>query len=156
MKPEDWETVTRNMYGILKPGGWLQWLEPDLAQACYWSRLDPKAPSSSEEVADLLLPLFQCFEVGRKELAGIFRRVGFQNVVHEKMSSDRIPGTRPAWAECNAGPMYQALLMIEQSKGSNGYSPEQCANLIDRLRAEADAGVIYSRFDLHLFVGQRV
>ena len=27
MRPEDWMTVTRNIYDILKPKGWIQWIE---------------------------------------------------------------------------------------------------------------------------------
>lgn len=155
MKLDDWQTVLHNMYKILKPGGRLQWLEPNLLQACHWTQGNLTAPSSAQELADLLLPALQLFEYPCKELAGLFRTAGFQNVVHEMMSSDRIPETRRAWAECNFSPMSQALLMTQRRKGADGYSPEDCAKLMDKIRAEADAGIIYSRFDLHLFVGQK-
>ena len=129
MHPEDWETVTRNMYDMLKPGGWLQWLEPDLWQATQLTRQDPKKLTVAQEIYELLRPYVHRFEYPCKELADIFRKVGIRNVIDEKISSDRIPETRPLWTEVNADPIYRVLLTTQCSKGSDGYSAEECARL---------------------------
>lgn len=51
-------------------------------------------------------------------------------------------------------PVTRFLLMTESSKEA-GLSPEQCLNLMDKLRKESAAGSIYARYDLHTFLGQK-
>jgi ubiquinone/menaquinone biosynthesis C-methylase UbiE len=43
---EDWERVARNAFELLKPGGYLQWVELDLIQATKFLRGDPTIPIS--------------------------------------------------------------------------------------------------------------
>ena len=155
MQPEDWETVNRNAYNILKPGGWLQWLEGNFRQALRWVRQDPRAPSSVPEFSELFGPAFEKFDYPGQELGTVFRRAGFHNVLHEVTSSDRLPETRQAWTYLCRGPVLIGLQMTERAKGADGRSPEYCAELTEKLCEEAEAGIVYPRHDLHMFVGQK-
>jgi SAM-dependent methyltransferase len=51
MGPQDWEVVARNAFMLLKPGGWLQWMEADVGQAITLIRGDPRLPISSKLAA---------------------------------------------------------------------------------------------------------
>jgi SAM-dependent methyltransferase len=43
---DDWERVARNAFELLKPGGYVQWVELDLVQATKMLRGDPTVPIS--------------------------------------------------------------------------------------------------------------
>ena len=155
LKPDDWEVVARNAYDMLKPGGWLQWLEADLPAALHFCRLDPTAPNSTQELLDRIYSTIVHFGYGSKELYHILPRVGFESVVQEKTSSDRFPETRPGWTKIYWSPVYNLLVATEKKKGPDGYSSEQCLDLMERIRAEQSAGITYSRFDLDLFISRK-
>ena len=156
MKPRDWEIVSRNIYDLLKPGGWIQWIEPDFYQASRWFQLDPKVKKSNttQEIMNLIGSSTKEFEYFGFDMEGIFREVGLRNIVHEVTSTDRIPETRPIWAEITIGPMTLKAMANERSKESDG-RPEHCAKLMETLHEEATAGIIYSRYDLHVILGQK-
>jgi SAM-dependent methyltransferase len=42
----DWEIVAKNVMSMLKPGGWVQWQEADVAQSRLLLRADPGVPIS--------------------------------------------------------------------------------------------------------------
>lgn len=156
MKPEDWKIVARNVSQLLKPGGWLQWIEGDFSQAAIWKRLDPAQISNgaAQEASELMGRSIDSLRYFTLELAGIFRDVGLTDVVQEVTSSDRIPETRLIWADITIGPL-MAFLMRTQSMQDGGKSPEYCSKLRDSIVEEANAGIIYARFDIHTFLGQK-
>ena len=156
MKAEDWKTVTRNVSQLLKPGGWLQWIEGDFSQAAFWTRLDPTQVSNgaAQEASELMGRAKDKLGYFSLELAYIFREVGLTNVIQEITSSDRIPETRSVWADISIGPL-TAFLMRTQSMQEGGKSPEYCSKLRDNIMEEANAGIIYTRFDIHTFLGQK-
>lgn len=156
MRPHDWKTVTRNVSQLLKPGGWLQWIEGDFCQAASWVRLDASQISNgaAQEACELMGRAKDILRYFSLELADIFRDVGLTNVIQEITSSDRIPEMRPIWADNNIGPL-TAFLMRTQSMQDGGKSPEYCSKLRDNIMDEANAGIIYARFDIHTFLGQK-
>ena len=149
MTPEDWKVVARNLCQLLKPGGWIQWIEGDFAQAINWTRLDPnhKSNGAAQEASEITKPHHARLRYFTDELANILRDVGFQNVAQDVTSSDRIPETRPLWTDMTIGPLMGLLGRMT--------SPEHCNKLRADILEEAKAGVIYSRYDIHTFLGQK-
>lgn len=156
MMPQDWPVVARNVYALLKPGGRLQWIDGDWSQVAHSSRHLPLAVSNGamQEVGELIGLVKDRFRYFTLELASIFRDVGLTNVIHEVTSSDRIAETRPVWADIVIGPMMN-MLMYTQSTKENGKSAEYAAKLRNDVMEEANAGIIYPRFDIHTFVGRK-
>jgi ubiquinone/menaquinone biosynthesis C-methylase UbiE len=156
MRPQDWQIVTRNAYDLLKPGGWLQWVEGDWSQAAHWNRLDPLPESNGaiQELGELIGSVKDMFRYFTLELADIFRNVGLKDIIHEVTSSDRIPETRSVWAHITIGPL-TGMLMHTQSAKEDGKPPEYCLKLRNDVMEEANAGIIYPRFDIHTFLGRK-
>lgn len=44
LSPTDWKVVASNLLLLLKPGGFLQWIESDLLQAARFLRREPEVP----------------------------------------------------------------------------------------------------------------
>ena len=156
MGPQDWQIVTQNAYDLLKPGGWLQWVEGDFSQAAHWNRLDPLPESNGaiQELGELIGSAKDIYRYFTLELADVFRNVGLKHIIHEITSSDRIPETRSVWAYITIGPLI-ALLMHAQSAKKDGKSVEYAAKLRDAVMEETNAGLIYPRFDIHTFLGRK-
>ena len=153
MRPQDWQTVTRNVCELLKPGGWLQWIEGDFSQLVCWCRLDPFPESNGaiQEVADLIGPVRDNVRYFTQQLAGIFRNAGLKDIIQEVTSSDRIPETRPLWADICIGPLMSVIKHTQSDKKS----PEYLSKLREDIMKEAYAGIIYPRFDIHTFLGRK-
>lgn len=157
LKPDDWTIITRNVSALLKPSGWLQWIEGDFTQTRFWPRLDPLLVSNGavEEAYDLIGPALNSMNYFALGLAPIFRSIGLKNVSREVTSSDRLPETRSMYAYLTIGPVTSFLLLTQKLAGEGGKSPEYCWNLRDKIIEEADAGSIYPRYDIHVFLGQK-
>lgn len=156
MDPQDWEIVARNMSLLLKPGGWLQWIEPSISQGSRILRGDPSIPISSaaQECAEALSTAVRKYDFFVDELPNVLRTVGFQNVTRETTSSDRVPELRAASWQVSR-PFQTMWEKVEEAKGAQGKSKEYVAQRYEQMRKEAEAGAIYYRFDVYVHLSQK-
>ena len=153
MMPDDWEPVARNMFDLLKAGGYLQWIEANLPQHCVALRNDPEAScSTAQKVLSMLRPTLAKCAFPADNLAPILQSVGFQTVLDEVTSSDRLSNTRRTWTECITAALAGYVPKLEGLNGSNRRSNEEVEELINAMYTEAASGM-YVRSDLHTFVG---
>ncbi|KAK5162770.1 uncharacterized protein LTR77_011201 [Saxophila tyrrhenica] len=159
MHEDDWPVVSQNMLKLLKPGGWLQWIEPDLGSAFTALRGDINIPTSSavEEAADAIGPAVrqQKYSFFTTELANIMQAEGYESVTHEVVSTDRLPELRAAGWNTMRRPYQQFWEGVEAAKGEKGKSKEYVAKRIGEIAEVAKAGAVYFRSNIHVFLARK-
>jgi hypothetical protein len=163
----EWARAVQNLTTLLKPGGWLQWIDscnfslyssaPGTSRAAcqeIYDGLDPFRSSSCSSDPVIGLLMREARNVGRPD---VFRELGLVDVHEDVFSTDRLrdpalgfrdKGTRNIM-DCFVGCL-EELAVVEGS----GWTRER----IQRLRAEAmreiDAGV-YHTLDQVCIVGRK-
>lgn len=157
MAHEDWNLISRNMFQLLKPGGWLQWVELDLGQAVELLRGDPTIPVSdaSQVMHEHLAPICKGFNYCGDNLRGIFHSVGFVNVFREVTSSDRVPQSRKACYFNAERPTRLFWQAEEVQRAARGEATVDVDERMAQIREEVSSGALYQRFDLFTFAGQK-
>ncbi|KXT04694.1 hypothetical protein AC578_2138 [Pseudocercospora eumusae] len=149
MNEKDWDIVTDNVFGMLKPGGWVQWLEADFGGA-RWLRNEPRTKAQvHEELHSIMRPQIKHWSFAARELEEILMNRGFQDVRQEVTSTDRIPDMRRAWSMVEIGAMTSFFPNLKHD-----LSPEQCTEKINQLKEEAQNDV-YVRWNLHVWLGRK-
>ncbi|KAK3050569.1 hypothetical protein LTR09_008209 [Extremus antarcticus] len=139
------------MLQLLKPGGWLQWIELDVNQASRLLRGDPSIPISNavQEADELIAGPALKYGFYKSELANIFRKTGFQSVTRELTSTDRLPELRSAAWQMSQLPFELLFAKIAKAEGK---SEEYIAERIGQIRSEVKAGGVYYRYDIHVYL----
>lgn len=128
--------ITENMFDMLKPGGYIQWLESDFGGA-RWLRADPFTTAHvHEEVHSIMRPQVKHWSFAPRELEDILKNQGFQDVKQEIMSTDRIPELRRAWSLIEIGAMEGFFPGLQ-----HGLSQEECTEKLNRMKEEAQKDV---------------
>lgn len=90
---------------MLRPGGYIQWLEADFGQA-RWLLSNPLSTAHvHEELHSIMRPQVTHWSFAARELEGIFKDQGFQDVRHTVTSTDRLPELRREWSMVEIGAM---------------------------------------------------
>ena len=103
IEPDEWEIVARNVMHLLKPDGMVQWVEPNFLTLFTPLRGTSTATTERAEywygTLKKLLPESR-FSHGWSTLPDILRnKLGFKDVRHDLVSSDRLPGGREITTE---------------------------------------------------------
>ncbi|KAH8680793.1 S-adenosyl-L-methionine-dependent methyltransferase [Xylariales sp. PMI_506] len=146
--PQDWETVGRNVFALLKPGGALQWVEGQFSQRLSVLRQGLGCTTSALE---------NLYEVaydaaGRHRMAwnlrglkAILGKVGLVDITHEVISSDCFPENRALGTK----------LGIEVWHGSLKTTGAVDSETLEKMRLDAirdgESGA-YTRWDIHCYV----
>ena len=159
-----WALAIENLMTLLKPGGWLQWID-----SCNFSLYNTVAGSSRaacQEIYDSLEPFrakddivigMMMREAKNMRREDVFRKLGLMDVHEDVFSTDRLQdpelqlrdkGTRNAIV-CFLGSL-QALVGVEGS----GWSEARIERLKVEAMKEVDAGV-YHTLDQVCIVGRK-
>ncbi|KAI1328721.1 hypothetical protein F5Y16DRAFT_148112 [Xylariaceae sp. FL0255] len=155
MLPEDWDPVVRNLSQILKPGGYLQWEEPDFVNG-HWQK---GRPELSHEATTILSEGFKESMANRPQhgwcdLPDFMRAAGLVSVQTDIVSADRIPETRKAFAHSNMTLMYTWARMMT-AKGAEGPAfGENLPRLEKASKEEIESGVWF-KYDLYVTYGRK-
>lgn len=161
----EWTRAIENLLTLLKPGGWLQWIEscnfalynsrPGTSRAACQEIYDGLEPFRSKDDVVIGMMMRESKNMRRE---AIFRDVGLVNVHEDVFSTDRLQdvgnlgfrnkGTKNA-IDCFATSL-EDLLRVEDS----GWSAERISTLHAKAFEEIDKGV-YHTLDLVCIIGQK-
>ena len=165
MTRAEWALAIKNVMTLLKPGGWLQWID-----SCNFTLYNSVAGSSRaacQEIYDGLEPFrtkddvvigMMMREPKNIRREDVFRKLGLMDVHEDVFSTDRLQdpelqlrdkGTRNAIV-CYVGCL-QSLVGVEGS----GWSKERIERLKEEAMKEVDEGV-YHTLDQVCIVGRKV
>ncbi|KAF2159240.1 hypothetical protein M409DRAFT_30246 [Zasmidium cellare ATCC 36951] len=149
MGEEDWEVVTQNIFTMLKPGGYIQWLESDFGGA-RGLRANPFTTAHvHEEIHRIMRPQLKHWSFAPRELEDILLNQGFQDVRQEVLSTDRIPELRRAWSLIEIGAMEGFFPGLR-----HGFSEGECREKLNAMKEEAQ-GDVYVRWNIHVWIGRK-
>lgn len=153
MEPDDWEPVLRNVLKLLKPGGAIQWVEPNFSQSQYLRG----EPGSVAATLNRLSLMFRCepfhsrFSHGWSTLPSIMEKCGLR-VETDLVSSDRVVETRTALTKNALVAMLGFARMNAAKKAPGASSMAEIEDSEVAANREIDLGC-YVRYDVHTAVG---
>ncbi|PMD59775.1 uncharacterized protein K444DRAFT_723081 [Hyaloscypha bicolor E] len=143
LKKEEWELAARNLFSLLKPGGYIQWMEADISESCTPLQNTPQACSHSlASLAKYALSFLHSKGTdpsGCRRLLEIFRCMGLEDCTQDVFSSDRDPSLRAEFSDVHA----RALLGILEQAGLqmwSGWNLEKVREWERRVVAELETG----------------
>ncbi|KAL6721692.1 hypothetical protein ACLMJK_000796 [Lecanora helva] len=157
MEPDDWKLVLRNMVPLLKPGGVIQWTEPDFSTVQYLGG-EPDSTTSTMTKLSLMFRsggLQQRFSHGWSTLPTIMERCGLR-VERDVVSSDRVVASRRVLTENALVAMLGFARMLAAKQTMESGQPELTASQIETMKASAMKEIesgCYVRYDVHTAIG---
>ncbi|TID18937.1 S-adenosyl-L-methionine-dependent methyltransferase [Venturia nashicola] len=161
---KDWHDVARNSMALLKPGGYLQWIEGTLDQSstvlCAVPGGDPEFSALLAEGMQKMGPWANAEKANStmawagRNLAGVLKEVGAREVRQDNTSTDCIPEDRQANTRMFIGAFRTiAGAYVGTPKGFRSMDElrEWHAQLQEMTRKEK----VYMRFDIHTFVAKK-
>ncbi|KAI4233490.1 MAG: hypothetical protein LQ352_008247 [Teloschistes flavicans] len=153
MTAVDWEVALHNMRLLLKPGGAIQWEEPNFAEVRHYRGV----PGSSTSTLRIMSSRFRAafkerLLYGWSSLPRLMKEAGLVHVDEEIVSSDRVPETRQALTT-NGN---VALFAWAKQMTSRGMPDSLSTDELEKLEALAEQEVksgCYVRFDIHIITG---
>ena len=146
---KEWETIASNAHALLKPGGWVQWVETQISTCLPIVR--QKLETTTEGLEKVMS---MCVKgVGQRgawDLRGIgpiFDSLGMVEVKQDAVSSDRLPETR---AHSSIAPMLVGLAVGKRM----GFSQEELDATEAQARKDIESGA-YVRFTIHSTHGRK-
>jgi len=153
---DDWRLVAKNLVSLLKPGGWLQWQEPDGLRSITISAEDNGARKSGLQAfideASGDSAVHDRLDYPSSQLEGILHEAGLHSVVQDVVSSDKQPYLR-----YNA-----AIVFLQDLSGIIGSTisgekagQEEIHNHLRECMDDLESGA-YQRYNLLCFTGMKV
>ncbi|KAL9049780.1 MAG: hypothetical protein Q9162_007027 [Coniocarpon cinnabarinum] len=153
LEEPDWEVVLANVLQLLKPGGAIQWEEPDTC-SLQWVR---GKTTSTTETVNMLRSRFQNAiwmrraSYGWNTLPGIMRRAGLR-VQTDVVSSDRVVEDRKLLSEASAMILLEQAEMMAARGDPSALSSSEIQQAARELRKDLDSGA-YVRHDVYSAIG---
>jgi len=155
MAPDDWATVLNNALQLLKPGGYIQWVEPNLTQQM-WYRSEPHSTVTSvARIFQIFMknPVAERIRYGWSTLGSLMEKRGL-TVTTDIATSDRVAKDRRALSE-NGSIVAFAFVRGLAAKGAlDGMTIEDYDTLEQKARADIESGA-FIRYDLYTVVGRK-
>ncbi|KAI1095696.1 hypothetical protein F5B19DRAFT_440645 [Rostrohypoxylon terebratum] len=156
MMPGDWERVIQNLMKILKPGGFIQWIECDFVTGEYLG----SKPTSRIKTLESLGKAFRAtlgeqFAHGWNTLPDIMRAAGLTSVFTDIKPSDRVPETREKITEgIQSLVISWAHLMVKRGASETEMFGDTLDNVEKEVRDEIKSGC-YFKYNIHVTCGRR-
>ncbi|KAI1172873.1 S-adenosyl-L-methionine-dependent methyltransferase [Nemania sp. FL0916] len=154
MQPGDWEPTIRNIFRILKPGGYLQWTEPEIPNI-EWLKTTPNSKvQASKYIGDKFFNSYADTTFGWNALPAQMQAAGYSSVIRDVKKSDTIPETRRDMTHIIAN----LCLSWVRMKTERGASEPPFGDCLDSLEKEVDQEIesgCYVRFNIHDVCGQK-
>lgn len=153
---DDWRLVAENLMKLLKPGGWLQWQEPDGVRSVtiladeFGAQKNSLQAFLNEAFADKAV--YDKLDYPSRHLEGVLIEAGLHGIFQDIVSSDKQPYLR-----YNA-----AIIALQDLSGiiGNGVNGKKLAqekldiSLRDCME-DLESGA-YHRYNLHCFIGMKL
>ncbi|KAI0397484.1 S-adenosyl-L-methionine-dependent methyltransferase [Xylariaceae sp. FL0594] len=156
MLPAEWAIVVRNVSRLLKPGGYIQWVECDFSGVKHM-RGRPESTFASARLMGTAFreALRERFEHGWSTLPRELEAAGGLKCVHEDVvSSDRVPETRARMTRNGMVAIFKWAHLMTARNVPGSFSLDRLAQLKEEVEADIESGC-YVRFDIYIACGQR-
>ncbi|KAI0509032.1 S-adenosyl-L-methionine-dependent methyltransferase [Xylaria bambusicola] len=155
MRPEDWAPAVRNIFLLLRPGGYIQWEECEFLNA-EWRKTTPDARfETAKSMTDAFSDaLHQQFQHGWNTLPKQMREAGFTSVVTDVVSSDRLPETRSDMTASILSLVFTWARMMTDRGTSGPLFGDHLGDLEKAVHQEIKSGG-YFKFNIHVACGQK-
>jgi hypothetical protein len=155
---QDWHDIARNSMALLKPGGYLQWLEGTLNQVvdvlCAVPGGDPEFSALlHESMVQMHKFCPMDFTWAGKNLGSTLKTAGAEEVRHDIVSTDRVPEDRQTLTGLKID-VFRTLASC--SVGAPGaWDLCKVQDTYTKLKELAKNGKVYVRFDIHTFIARK-
>ncbi|KAL3420410.1 methyltransferase domain-containing protein [Phlyctema vagabunda] len=151
----DWSFVTKSLTKLLKPGGWLQWQEPDSVRNTTVSEDGIKVEKSGLQAflngAFTDKSVYDKFDYPLRHLESIFNEAGIYSLVKEVVSSDKQPYLRYNAALLD---LHELVLVMKRGNSGKRYTQEELNPGLKRCLEDLESG-IYQKYNLLCFIGRK-
>ncbi|KAG8167483.1 hypothetical protein KVR01_003172 [Diaporthe batatas] len=150
MLPGDWPGVVSNVARLVKPGGWVQWEECDMAGTKYLRGGEASKVDAVRQIGRMFLDaLHENLSHGWNTLSDDMRAAGLMPIPIDCVSTDRLPNTR---AKMTANGMRAVISWIRKTGAIRNEELEQ----IERQVYENIRSGCYCRFEVYVHCGQKL
>lgn len=147
--PSEWQSAVANVAQLLKPGGWLHWLECDMTTTKHLrSRVDSTVDASRAASKLFLDSIRERIQYGWHNLPDDMRAAGLTSIITDCASTDRLPETRQAHTTSGMKAIFAGIRRIGAMEGEVLKAAEK------QVAADINSGC-YSRFEIHVICGQK-
>lgn len=152
MDPEEWEPVLKNLILGLKPGGAIQWVEPNIGKTLSLRG----QPDSKITTLSLMSNNFLTFHLRRSEsgwntLPGLMEQAGLA-VETDVVSTDRLPESRRPLAENGLVALLGFTRKMAAAKVPGSFGAAQIDEMEATAWREIESGA-YCQYFVHTAVG---
>ncbi|KAI0431113.1 hypothetical protein F5Y09DRAFT_305971 [Xylaria sp. FL1042] len=155
MLPSDWEPAVRNIFRILRPGGYIQWEECEFLNG-EWLKSTPTARVETTEFMGKAFSaaLHEQFQHGWNTLPGQMRAAGFTSVISDIVSSDRVLETRADMTASILSLVFTWARMMTERGVSGPLFGDHLDDLQKVVNEEIQSGG-YFKFNIHVACAQK-
>lgn len=163
---QDWHDVARNSMALLKPGGYLQWIEGTLDQVatvlCAVPGGDPEFSALFSEglektgrwVRSMADPAWSNMTWAGKNLAGALKEIGAAEVQQDNTSTDRFLEDRQAYTRMLIG-VFRTIAGAYVGTPEGFRSMDELREWHAKLQEMTKREKVYMRYDIHIFVARK-
>ncbi|KAL6712830.1 hypothetical protein ACLMJK_009542 [Lecanora helva] len=156
MDSRDWETAVGHLFGLLKPGGVLQWAEGDVANGAFYRGETDSRVATIQAVGKRFRDALQKrVSYGIESLPQIMKDTRFVHTEEDVVSSDRIAETRSALTRIGMVAAFGWARMMTAHGAPGSFEMDELKRLEDRVSEEIESGA-YSRYDIHIVIALKV
>lgn len=149
MLPNEWPAAVANVAQLLKPGGWLQWVECDMIGTKHVRSAVDSTVETARAASKMFRDAFrERFEHGWNNLPDDMRAAGLTFIITDCASTDRLPETRERQTANGMKAIFAWMRKTGAMEGEALEVAEKQAN------ADIKSGC-YCRFEIHVICGQK-
>ena len=155
----EWSVAIQNLVALLKPGGYLQWIDLDLSpnSASFVQTFPGSSRSALLEANEAWVAFSQSTQRnggGCRKLAGLLKEQGLVAVNEDVFMSDRVPNLRERFSKLCLGPM-KAIMFRVVEMGLPGWTKGRAEKLVDAIEEETDSAKAYLAAKLVCVIGMK-
>jgi ubiquinone/menaquinone biosynthesis C-methylase UbiE len=156
LRDDDWDKSVENLSILLKPGGYIQWLDADHSMKEIYNNKAGTANAMARELTKLIANVYaKTFYPGPLRLPELFEKNGLKNVALELYSTDKIPKWRTwntSMSLATHGNMVKSLIVKDPE---SDITAERFDEIMKKALDEIKGGDIYTHSELNLVVAQK-
>jgi SAM-dependent methyltransferase len=154
MMHDEWVPVLRNLMALLKPGGAIQWCEPNFVNRMLVRGETGLSPSALPRTMDIVMSgtVAERLNQGWNELPGLMRESGLIGVEADVVGCDRVPETRKAITAATWGPAIAYGRKLAKEKAPGALTLDEVEDLERQCVEEQDRGC-YLVYFIHTAIG---
>jgi hypothetical protein len=157
----EWDMALKGLLALLKPGGWLQWIDFDASVTTVKGRVYQALPGVSRraclEVAEAMVQVQSLsgreFD-GCRKLESIFLAQGLDGVYEEVWNTANKEDLRESWGE-NGREGAKRLFEVLSSIPGSGWDKERSERVLRDVEEEVKDGKVYFSTDIYSVIGRK-